>query len=236
MTTAADAKATPDKRLAMTIALEPYASRIVVIPQRATKAVPRKPGPATSNAAPPAPIDLGTGWTVSFGPERPAMAMDRLRSWIDDDATRDFSGVATYERDVEVPANLLPSRSGNGPHVTLDFGEATPTTGARDPNARMQAWLDAPVREAAVVYVNDQRAGSVWSPPYAVDVTTFLRVGNNHLRIQVANLAINHMASRALPDYHLLNLRYGTRFEPQDMDKVRPVPSGLLGPIRLMAR
>jgi len=162
--------------------------------------------------------------------------MDRLRSWIDDDATRDFSGVATYERDVEVPANLLPSRSGNGPHVTLDFGEATPTTGARDPNARMQAWLDAPVREAAVVYVNDQRAGSVWSPPYAVDVTTFLRVGNNHLRIQVANLAINHMASRALPDYHLLNLRYGTRFEPQDMDKVRPVPSGLLGPIRLMAR
>ena len=114
--------------------------------------------------------------------------------------------------------------------------EATPTTGARDPNARMQAWLDAPVREAAVVYVNDQRAGSVWSPPYAVDVTTFLRVGNNHLRIQVANLAINHMANRALPDYHLLNLRYGTRFEPQDMDKVRPVPSGLLGPIRLMAR
>ena len=26
----------------------------------------------------------------------------------------------------------------------------------------MQAWLDAPVREAAVVYINGQRAGSVW--------------------------------------------------------------------------
>jgi hypothetical protein len=32
----------------------------------------------------------------------------------------------------------------------------------------------------------------------------------------------------------LLNLRYGT-FEPQDMDKIQPVDSGLLGPIRLIA-
>ena len=43
------------------------------------------------------------------------------------------------------------------------------------------------------------------------------------------------MAGRALPDYKLLNLRYGTRFEPQDMDKVQPVPAGLFGPIRLVA-
>ena len=55
------------------------------------------------------------------------------------------------------------------------------------------------------------------------------------IRIEVANLAINHMAGHALPDYKLLNLRYGTRFEPQDMDKVQPVPAGLFGPIRLVA-
>jgi hypothetical protein len=42
------------------------------------------------------------------------------------------------------------------------------------------------------------------------------------------------MAARALPDYRLLNLRYGVRFEPQDMDKVQAVPAGLLGPIRLI--
>ena len=30
-------------------------------------------------------------------------------------------------------------------------------------------------------------------------------------------------------------LRYGVRFEPQDMDEVQPVPAGLLGPIRLVA-
>jgi hypothetical protein len=86
-----------------------------------------------------------------------------------------------------------------------------------------------------VVFVNGLRAGSVWCPPYDVDVTALLRPGPNRIRIEVANLAINHMAGRALPDYRLLNLRYGTRFEPQDMDKVQPVPAGLFGPIRLLA-
>jgi hypothetical protein len=43
------------------------------------------------------------------------------------------------------------------------------------------------------------------------------------------------MAGHRLPDYRLLNLRYGERFQAQDMDKVRPTPSGLLGSIRLVA-
>ncbi len=99
----------------------------------------------------------------------------------------------------------------------------------------MQAWLDAPVRDAAVVYINDRRAGSVWLPPYTLDVTGSLHSGANRIKIVVGNTAINHMAGRRLPDYRLLNLRYGERFTPQDMDKVQPVPSGLLGPIRLVA-
>ena len=100
----------------------------------------------------------------------------------------------------------------------------------------MRALLEGPVREAAVVTVNGRRAGAVWCPPYSVDVTELLKSGENTLRIQVGNTAINHMAGRALPDYRLLNLRYGERFQPQDMDKVQPVPSGLLGPIRLISK
>ena len=98
----------------------------------------------------------------------------------------------------------------------------------------MRAWLDAPVREAAVVSVNGTRAGSVWCPPYALDLTGSLRTGVNEIRIDVANLAVNAMAGRPLPSYRLLNARYGTRFEPQDMDKVQPEPAGLLGDIRLV--
>jgi len=83
--------------------------------------------------------------------------------------------------------------------------------------------------------VNPRRAGSVWCPPYALDVTSFLHPGENKIRILVANLALNYMSGRPLPDYRLLNLRYGERFQAQDMDKVLAVPAGLLGPIRLLA-
>jgi hypothetical protein len=98
----------------------------------------------------------------------------------------------------------------------------------------MRAWFDAAVREAAVVYVNGTRAGATWAPPYRVAIGDRLVAGKNTLRVEVANLAINGMAARALTDYRLLNLRYGVRFEPQDMDRVRPTPAGLMGPITLV--
>jgi hypothetical protein len=156
--------------------------------------------------------------------------MDQLRSWTESEQTRYFSGTATYEKDVTVPESLHQ----NGLTLRLDFGEGKPIP-AQPLKAGMQAWLDAPVREAAVVYVNDRRAGSVWCPPYSLDVTGLLRPGANKVRIAVGNLALNYMAGRRLPDYRLLNLRYGERFQAQDMDKVQPIPAGLLGPIRLIA-
>ena len=98
----------------------------------------------------------------------------------------------------------------------------------------MRATLEAPVRDAAVVYINDQRVGSVWHAPYSLNVKSFLRSGQNRIRIEVANTAMNYMAGHALPDYRLLNLRYGERFQVQDLQKIRPLPSGLLGPVRLI--
>jgi hypothetical protein len=210
----------------MTTALdiEPYGSRVIVFSRQA--AMP--PAPPRSTSALPPPLDISAGWNVRFGPHGPAMTMDTLRSWTDDDATRYFSGVATYEKSVIVPAAMV----AKGLAVQLDLGEGRPIPQERLTNG-MRAWLDPPVREAATVFVNDQRAGSLWAPPYTLTVTHVLRPGANAFRIEVANVAINHMAGRALPVYRLLNLRYGTRFEPQDMDNVRPVPAGLTGPITL---
>lgn len=62
-----------------------------------------------------------------------------------------------------------------------------------------------------------------------------MKAGENRLKIIVANTAINHMAGRNLPNYKLLNLRYGERFQPQEMEKVMPYPSGLTGNIRLLS-
>jgi hypothetical protein len=175
-------------------------------------------------------MDLSDGWRVTFGEGTKPIVMDHLRSWTDDADTRYFSGVATYEKEIEVKESMLQE----GIAVHLDFGEgqAIPVQPLK---AGMQAWFDPPVREAAVIYVNGQRAGAVWCPPYAIDLKGLLRPGENKLRIVVANLALNYMAGHRLPDYRLLNLRYGERFQAQDMDKVKPMPAGLLGTIRLVA-
>ena len=211
-----------------TVALDlpPYGSTVIVFPAGVTS---RTPVAGARAAATPPPLDISVGWRVTFGASGTPGEWNTLRSWTDDQATRYFSGVAVYEKTVDVPAAMLRG----GQSVQLDLG-APKAIEVGGPRARVQAWVDAPVRDAAVVYVNGQRAGSAWCPPYTLSVTPFLRPGANLIRIEVANLAINHMAGRALPDYKLLNLRYGTRFEPQDIDKVQPVPAGLLGPIRLV--
>ena len=91
------------------------------------------------------------------------------------------------------------------------------------------------MREAAIVYINGQRAGSVWCPPYKLDVTGKFHAGENQIRIEVANLAVNYMASIQLPnyDYDGLVQKYGNRFQPQNLNEIEPLPSGLLGPVRL---
>ena len=79
--------------------------------------------------------------------------------------------------------------------------------------------------------------GSVWAPPYEIEITPNLKVGNNELEVRVGNLAINTLAGRTAPDYRLLNLRYGERFQPQDMENLQPLPAGLIGtsPITVLA-
>jgi len=207
----------------MMLELPPYGSRLVVFSKRSIN---------TDSASTEAePIDLSRDWRVSFGPNGTPTQMQELTSWTDNDVTRYFSGVATYEKDIELTADVLRDNAS----LRIDFGpgSAMPIQALRN---GMRAWHEAPIREAAVVYVNDKRAGALWCPPYSINVTGMLRPGANKIRVTVANTAMNYMAGHSLPDYRLLNLRYGERFQPQDMDKVQPLPSGLLGPIRLIPR
>jgi hypothetical protein len=208
----------------VTIDLEPYGSRLLVFSKRTLTES------ETEGLVETPPIDISNGWKVSFGSGR-ASQWDTLRSWTDDELTRYFSGVATYEKDVTITAAQLQQNSS----LRLDFGKGIPLTVQSVRNG-MQAWLESPIREAAVVYMNDVRAGAVWCPPYSIEVRKFLRPGRNKISILVANTAMNYMAGHSLPDYRLLNLRYGERFQAQDMDKIQALPSGLLGPVRLIGR
>ena len=156
--------------------------------------------------------------------------MNQLRSWSETEATKYFSGTAVYEKSVNVTDAIL----NGGKSIRLDFGEAQSLPVQILKNG-MQTWLDAPVKEAAEIYINDQRAGSVWSPPYSLDVKPFLKTGNNKIRVVVGNTALNYMAGHKLPDYKLLNLRYGERFQPQEMEKIQVLPSGLVQTVQLLS-
>ena len=74
-----------------------------------------------------------------------------------------------------------------GTTLRLDFGKGEALESALKRTNGMRAWFEGPIREAAVVYVNGLRAGSVWCPPYSVDITGLLKAGENEVRIEVAD-------------------------------------------------
>jgi hypothetical protein len=142
-----------------------------------------------------------------------------------------YSGIVTYQKSFTVPSARDPGE------LYLSFGEGTPVSiEERRSGNGMRAMLENPVREAAVVYVNSKRAGSIWCPPYELNITSFVHPGENQLRIDVANTALNLLAKGPVPDYRELNAKYGERFQAQDMNMVQALPSGLLGPVRLIVR
>ena len=177
-----------------------------------------------------APIDLTHDWKVTFDKTGATETMQACTHGRTIEAEKYYSGAATYERTVEIPDSVAHAGA-----VLLDFGEGTPVARTTLHQAGMRAWYDPPLREAALVYVNGKLAGSVWHPPYRIDIAPLLHPGANELKIVVANTAINELAGRAAPDYRLLNLRYGEKFTPQDMDHLEPLPSGIVGPLRLIS-
>jgi alpha-L-rhamnosidase len=210
------------------LSLEPYQSRLIFFSNTLTSSAPRQQRLRNSGAR-SREIDLSGDWNLTFSGVNRTIHMETLHSWSQEEGLQYYSGRVTYEKAFDFPAALLAGSS-----ALLDFGEGTPVpTPDPLPTFNMRAYLEGPVREAAEVYVNGQRAGVVWHPPYAVDVSSLLRAGKNQLRIVVANTAMNSLAGTSLPDYRLLNDRYGQRFVPQGMENLQPLPSGLLGPLRL---
>ena len=209
------------------LSLQPYESRLIFFTK--SKADAAQPVSKIKNFAETNVVDLSADWDVTFNGTSRKQHMKRLHSWSDEEAFKYYSGQVTYEKTFEL------ALAGKGwSSAVLDFGEGTPVAQPLPlPTFNLRAYLENPIREAADVYVNQHYAGVVWHPPYVIDVGSFLRPGKNDLLIVVGNTAINELAGKTLPDYHLLNDRYGQRFVPQDMDHIQPLPSGLVGEVKL---
>lgn len=121
----------------------------------------------------PAPEELTGAWNLSFPPNwgaPPSVTLDQLISWTDhtNDGVRYFSGTATYEKTVEIPAERLQP----GRELWLDLGA---------------------VKNFAEVSLNGQSFGVLWKPPFRVNITAAAQPGANRLVVKVTNLWPNRL-------------------------------------------
>ena len=117
----------------------------------------------------------------------------------------------------------------------LDFGDAPSVEREALPGGTMRgnsfaALIAPPIREAATVFVNGQRAGAVWAPPYRVDVTALAarRLERHpHRRLQHGDQSARRgrtAAGRRRGDRALRAALPACRTS----DNLQPIPSGIL--------
>jgi len=151
-------------------------------------------------------------WNVSFQPNRGAPAqivLDQLTSWSenDDPGVKYFSGTGTYTKTIQAPAGWFKE----GSQIWLDLGS---------------------VKNLAEVIVNGKSLGIVWKTPFRVNVTETLKQGENALEIKVTDLWVNRLIGDMQPDTRT-KITYTT--QPFYQADSPLLPSGLLGPVRILS-
>jgi hypothetical protein len=159
-------------------------------------------------------------WRVTFPPELGAPAEIELAelaplSGHAEPGVQYFSGTATYATEFTLPEDAL---SGDG-RIVLDLGD---------------------VRDLAAVSVNGEPLGTLWKPPFRVDVTKQLKAGANRLEVAVTNEWTNRVLgdTRVPADQRVLNRDAPPRRGPGGggfgFGPRQPPTSGLLGPVTVV--
>lgn len=169
-----------------------------------------EPSATTLEANYPAPLRTqeATGeWDVTFesafktpSPVRMAM-LDNLSDNAND-SIRYFSGTATYTTSVNL------DRAGRGEHMFMAFDN---------------------VGTMAKVYINGKYAGGVWTAPYRLDVTDFVKNGRNDVKVEVVNTWVN----RIVGDMNLPESERETYLFVNHLNAKTPLPpSGIIGKVK----
>ncbi|MCW5555857.1 MAG: hypothetical protein KIS67_27335 [Verrucomicrobiae bacterium] len=190
----------------------PYESCFVIFPSKKAAAVGSASNRAGQNFAEFTEIqNLQGQWDVSFDPTLGAPAQvrfEKLEDWTQrpESGIKYYSGIATYRTRFD-----LPDGKAVGPEsrIHLDLGG---------------------VQVMARVRVNGTDCGVTWTAPWRVDISRAVKPKGNELEIEVANLWPNRMIGDA-----------ASPGQPFSQTTYRPykagdplLPSGLLGPVRLM--
>jgi hypothetical protein len=177
------------------------------------------------------PFELSGAWSVSF-PDK-EITFDRLISWSDspDETIKYFSGTAIYRKTVKLPDSFLSA----GQRLKLDLGQ---------------------VDNLAELVINGRELGVLWTLQKIIDVTDVLDPKKeNTLEIRVTNLWPNRLIGDArFPSEPERNPDGTLKQWPQWILEGKPdpsgrqtfcmwnlwakddalIPSGLIGPVRLI--
>ena len=160
-------------------------------------------------------IPIQQGWTLQFLNGNPEITgvyhLQKLGSWTDvNDSARVFAGTALYQTTFHISAQQI----NRADRWILNLGQ---------------------VDFSAQVFLNGHHVATLWAVPFACDITSYLRNGENVLQIQVTNLAANRIADddrkkipwKIFKDINVVNMQY----RPFDASHWGEVPSGLIGPV-----
>jgi hypothetical protein len=162
-------------------------------------------------------MELAGPWQVTFDPKwlspvsgpQSAVVFETLTDWTlrPEEAIRYYSGTATYRKTFDFP----PASSFQFPvsNLFLDLGV---------------------VHNVVRVRLNKHDLGTVWCAPWRVDVMGLLKPGENQLELDVVNLWNNRLVGDAA---QLAGQRL-TRTNLAIPANRALLPSGLLGPVRLV--
>lgn len=185
------------------LAMASESSVFVVFRKPATVRQQRVPAPVAVPLA-----SLTGAWSVTFQQGRGAPAgvvlpaLQPLETHADP-AVKYFSGEMTYRRSFRLPRGWHRGRP-----LWLDLGA---------------------VHDLAQVTVNGKDVGSVWHPPYRLDIASAVKRGTNMLAVRVANTWVNRLIGDAQPGA----TRVTWTAEPTYLPDAPLRPSGLAGPVTL---
>lgn len=155
--------------------------------------------------------ELKGPWRVAFdpayrGPAKPVI-FETLHDWTTspNDSIKYYSGTATYSIAFTVPENP------ENKTIEIDLGSLT---------------------AMAKVKINGNYAGGVWTHPYKLDITQWVKPGQNKLEIEVVNNWMNRLIGDLnLPEAQRKTWCYVNPYNAQSTLQ----PSGLFGPVTIQS-
>lgn len=199
-----------DGATAVPLKLAPFESAFIVF-RHPVEATASSADVETNYPTPRLLAHVNRNWTVSFdplqgGPSQPVL-FDTLRDWttFSDKAIKYYSGTASYRNFFAIDS------VSEGSQITIDLGNLT---------------------AMGKIYVNDMYAGGVWTYPYRLNITPFVKEGTNTIKIDI----VNNWMNRIIGD---LNTPHSRRItwcfvNPYSKDSALQ-PSGLFGPVAIHA-